>query len=161
MKLIELKEDILNVKSDALIYSTNTRLSLSGGVGAALMKKFGHELQTELINESDGFGFELASLGDVFEARTNNMPWVKVFHTICLDGNYIADEQIVRSVLVKALNKCEETKEVLTVSISALGTGYGSLSYPSFKKILTEIIREIRYQTIDEIYLCNLGEQKL
>ena len=161
MNIVELHQDILTIKSDALIYSTNTRLSLSGGVGAALVKKYGQGIQTELINQSAGFGFEIADLGDVYEAKTENMPWVKVFHAICLDGTYIVSEEIVRKILTKTFKKCDENKEIKTVSVSALGTGYGSFTYSEFKKVLGEVLVSLNPKSITEVFLCNLGEKKI
>jgi O-acetyl-ADP-ribose deacetylase (regulator of RNase III) len=40
--------DIIELDVDVLICSANVSLNLSGGVGGALMEKYGAELQTEL-----------------------------------------------------------------------------------------------------------------
>jgi len=150
------KSDIVEEKADALIYSTNTRLSLTGGVGLAIVNKYGYGIQTALINESDSSGMELAEIGDVLSAKTNNMPWQNLIHCVCTDGSYIASSEVIESVLKKALRICVKSK-VGVVAVSELGTGYGTLVSSQFQEILNKVLNLIDTGCIERLLVCNNG----
>lgn len=157
MKIVVSSENIVDVESDAMIYSTNTRLALTGGVGAALVSKFGSEIQTRLINSSNGFGMELAEIGDVISAKTNVMPWKLLIHTVVTDGSYIATPKIIESVIEKSLNLCVADGNIREVTMSELGTGYGSLSSEQFNQILLGVAENGIFQGIEKITICKFG----
>jgi O-acetyl-ADP-ribose deacetylase (regulator of RNase III) len=161
MKIITAQTNIVEVDSDAMIYSTNARLALTGGVGAALLRKYGPEIQSKLINSSQGGGMELAEVGDVISVKTDAMPWKLVIHTVVTDGSYIADPEIVKSVIEKSLKLCVSQGEIQKVTISELGTGYGSLTKEQFYEILEKVTAHDRYQNIKEIIVCNLDVGRL
>lgn len=156
MKITTEHANIVEVDSDAMIYSTNTRLTLTGGVGAALVREYGPEIQSRLINSSHGSGFELAEVGDVISVKTDAMPWRLLIHTVVTDGSYIADPKVVSSVIKKSLNLCIANGCVVRVTLSELGAGYGSLSKEQFYEILEKVTADTRYQAIQELIVCNL-----
>lgn len=77
MKRRILHADITKIASDAMIYSTNVRLTLTGGVGAALFREFGVGVQIDLHNSPLGTGRELAEVGDVFETQIRSEDGVR------------------------------------------------------------------------------------
>jgi O-acetyl-ADP-ribose deacetylase (regulator of RNase III) len=151
-------ENIVDVVSDAMIYSTNTRLALTGGVGSALVKKYGIEIQLKLINLSQGNGMELAEIGDVISVKTSTMPWKVLIHTVVTDGSYIATADIVKSVIEKAFNLCVENDATKKITISELGTGFGSLTSAQFNEILLSVLQGEKYKNIQKVVICKFGD---
>lgn len=91
MKRSILQADIVEVGADALIYSTNVQLMLSGGVGACLLKKLGPEFQNELYRKIDRDQRKLAKVGEVFFSENPACPWKVIVHTIATDPFYNTD----------------------------------------------------------------------
>jgi O-acetyl-ADP-ribose deacetylase (regulator of RNase III) len=152
--------DIVEVPSDALIYSTNVRLTLTGGVGAALLKKFGFPVQIGLQNQSSSSGRHLAEVGDIIENKIAGGPWKKVFHTIATDEMYHTDPDVVRSILKRCFRRCAENGDVLSVTCSALGSGYGDLDLAVFATIAEETCRQFDSSVIESfsIVSCDSAE---
>src|SRR4051812_17273539 len=97
--------NIVEIASDALIYSTNVRLALTGGVGLALLRKFGIGVQIELQSKSLGTGRQLAEVGEIIESKIAGGPWRHVFHTVATDEVYHTEPAIVRSILQRCLKR--------------------------------------------------------
>ena len=141
--------DIVEVPSDALIYSTNVGLMLTGGVGAALLRKFGVRTQIDLQSRSIGTGRQLAEVGEIIQSPIAGAPWKKVFHTIATDEAYRTDPIVVRSILKRCLKICAEATDVKTITCSALGAGYGDLDLVLFASMAEELCREFDDSPID------------
>lgn len=142
MKRSIICRDIVELPSDALIYSTNVRLMLTGGVGAAILKKFGIRVQIELQDQSLGSGRQMADVGEVLETRIPGSPWKRVFHTIATDEMYRTDPQVVRAILLRCLRRCAESADLRAITCSALGAGYGDLELTAFVAIADEVCSE-------------------
>jgi O-acetyl-ADP-ribose deacetylase (regulator of RNase III) len=134
--------DIVTVRSDAMIYSTNVRLALTGGVGAALVKQYGIGVQIDLQDQSLGTGRQMADVGEVIETRITDAPWKRVFHTIATDELYHTAPSSVRDILRTCFKKCAASASIKTITCSALGTGYGNLELPAFMAIADEVSRD-------------------
>ena len=134
--------DIVEVTADVLIYSTNTRLALTGGVASALLGKFGIGVQIVLHGESLGTGRQMAEVGDVFVTSIVGSPWKNVFHTIATDEIYHTEEDAVRSILRACFRKCAASSDLQTIVCSALGTGYGDLDLATFLTIAHQVCDE-------------------
>lgn len=162
IEIEEVYEDITTVKSDVLIYSTNTKLAMTGGVGRALVDRFGNDIQLKLINESKGFGTELADVGDIISAKTSNMPWEEVLHVVCSDGSYITEIRNIETILFKALRHCELKGSYETISISKFGTGYGTTTEKEFMEALESAVSKIPSAvSIKRIYVCSAGNGRI
>lgn len=85
--LIQLS-NVLDVPADALIYSTNLLFNCSGGVGAALMRRYGPHVQSDLHAILLRRGSRFANRGDVEEWVSQGMPYHAVYHTVPSNGFY-------------------------------------------------------------------------
>ncbi len=142
MKRQLIRSNIIDIEADALIYSTNARLALTGGVGAALLEKFGLVLQNELLCCSSGTGRQMAEVGDVFETRLPGMPWKCIFHTIATDDLYHTRPETVLAILRKCFRRCVELQAINSIITSPLGAGYGDLELDRFVKIADQVCTE-------------------
>ena len=144
-----LHSDIVDVPADAMIYSTNIRLTLTGGVGVALLKKFGIGVQIALQNASVGTGRHMAEVGDVFETTISAAPWKKVFHTIATDELYHTNAEVVRSILQRCLRRCLELDHVRNITCSAIGSGYGDLDLHVFASIAEDVCSQFEHTALN------------
>ncbi len=154
MKRRILLENICDLKADVLIYSTNIDLRLRGGVGAALLKKYGHEIQEKLFYTIDKTGRKIADIGEVLECTVASMPWKTVFHTVATNEMYETQAETVRSILNYCLNKCVDKGDIKSVVTSALGCGWGDLLHSDFIDIATDITDNPIFSKIDEFIVC-------
>ncbi|TFH46315.1 MAG: Appr-1-p processing protein [Lysobacterales bacterium] len=125
--------DIMDLDVDVLICSANVSLNLSGGVGGALMEKYGSELQTELHSHLPVAPPRFAKQGDVIVTRPANVPYRAVLHAVAVDPFYSSDVDIISEITHKALELAAREKAV-TVALAALATGFGDLSVEDFAK---------------------------
>ena len=143
--------NIIEVESDALVYSTNLKLLMGGGVGAALMEEYGYDIQKCLYDAFDNSESENTKLGDIFDCKIDSMPWQKVLHTIATDEEYVTSTETVEKIIRGSLSICELTHGVSRISMSALGCGYGDLRHDQFVKILKSVSAEFAGTDLEEI----------
>ncbi len=152
MKTIK-KTNLLDEPADALIYSTNVLMNLTGGVGAQLLERY-PQLQTELHDMLRRRGSRYAIRGEVISHRTVEMPWKAVFHTIPCDPMYHTTPGIVTEVLRKAFEMCLQTPGVRKVATSAIATGYGDMAMDDFMKVFEEVTNRPQIRDGLEVVLC-------
>ena len=153
MKLGILNADIVSVTADALIYSTNVQLMLSGGVGACLLEKFGNQFQNELYRQIDSSGRKLAEVGEVFITEPKDTPWQVVYHTIATDPLYYTDPKVVRSIIQSCLEDCRNRK-LTTIVMSPLGAGYGDLELGEFIQIVSDEAAKAEATGVENLTIC-------
>ena len=131
--------DILDQPADALIYSCNVQLNCSGGVGAALMMRYGEQVQHELHDILRKQNRKFADRGEWFQWVTPGLPYRAVFHTVPCDGWYETTREVVALVLRECLAECRRLGNIHTVACAALATGYGRLPFEEFFRIASSI----------------------
>ena len=154
MKRSILQADIVEVTADALIYSTNVQLMLSGGVGACLLKKFGPQFQNDLYRKIDQERRKLAEVGEVFFSDMSDGPWRVIVHSVATDPFYHTDPEVVRTILRQALANLAERGDVHTVVMSPLGAGYGDLKIQTFLYLVTEESSRFEQSGIEPLIVC-------
>ena len=153
MKTIK-QSNLLDEPVDALIYSTNVLLNLTGGVGAQLLERFGTSLQTSLHNQLRAQGKRFATRGDAIELVLPSMPWKIVFHTIPCDPMYHTTPEIVARTLRRCFDRCLERGDIASVATSAIATGYGDMVMEDFISIFDDVTGDARYAGRLDIRLC-------
>ncbi len=154
MKKRIILDNIIKVKADALIYSTNIDLRLSGGVGAALLQKYGSEIQDKLFETIDNTGRQVANIGEVFECTVPTMPWKVVYHTVATNDMYETQAETVHSIIKYCLLDCDGKDGIDSIVMSALGCGWGDLSHSDFIDIITEVTGGLSFCGVNEIVVC-------
>lgn len=147
------KLDILDQPAEALIYSTNVELNCSGGVGGALVDRYGTEVQTALHDLLVAAGTQRVPQGSVWEQTLPCMPYRVVFHTVPTNRWHQTNPAMVAQVLAHALKRCVELG-IRSIALSALATGFGDLILEDFLTLADGVLRDPAFQPIHAITLC-------
>lgn len=143
--------DITNSKEDALVYSTNKSLLLSGGVGQALVNRYGQQVQNRLFKHAQSADKPNVQVGDVFVSKEAQLPWQIVVHTVVTDEEYNTSLDVLKAVLAEALEVCDNSYGVFSIAMSALGCGYGDCSHKDFIKLLRIVSTEYNDSDLQRI----------
>jgi O-acetyl-ADP-ribose deacetylase (regulator of RNase III) len=146
--------DILNDPADALIYSTNILLNCTGGVGGALLERYGQHFQIELHQLLRKRGASFASQGEVIDYVPAGLPYRHLIHTTPCDGMYDTTPSFTEDVLSRALACCSGDPSVRRVAVSALATGFGHLKFEDFLLIASRVFHLSHFATLQDIILC-------
>lgn len=126
----------LDVDSDAIVFSTNESLLLTGGVGAALLKRFGEPFQDEV--SANIRGRDEAVCGDVFQFSSKLTPWRHHFAVVAVDLAYHVGRSTIDDILRNIFATCSVSHDINQLVSSALGTGYGDLLLSEFLDALLD-----------------------
>ena len=146
--------DILDISADALICSANTQLNMSGGVGGAIMLRYGEQMQQELWCYRKNNNISSVPVGTVIQTTPAGTPYNLVVHAVAIDVFYQTNSNIIITTLRRALTLCAQNN-AKTVALSALATGYGR--YPIEK--FAECIRMIQGERFFPIESITIGIQ--
>jgi len=127
--------DVVDVDADALIFSTNEHLFLSGGAGASLLGVHGKPLQLAMHRALASSGVKVAPRGSVFEIKPAESWSSRLFAVVAADGFYETSGEDTRDALERVLARCAEIPGIRTVTTTALGTGYGNMEIEDFVTI--------------------------
>ncbi|HEY1120204.1 MAG TPA: hypothetical protein VGE67_01330, partial [Haloferula sp.] len=132
--------DIVDTVADAIVFSTNEHLFLSGGAGASLLGKHGKPLQEAMNRALAASGSKIAHRGSVFEIEPAET-WGRMFAVVAANGFYETSREDTTEALRLVLQRCSEIEGLKTVAITALGTGYGNMEIEDFVELFcgTEI----------------------
>jgi O-acetyl-ADP-ribose deacetylase (regulator of RNase III) len=144
--------DILDQSADVLVCSANVFLNLSGGVGGAILLRYGEGMQKELHCILAGQQRRFAQQGEVVITSPCGAPYRAVLHAVAVDGFYQSSTQIVTAVVEKSLIMAASVGAE-RVALTALATGYGRLSMRQFAEGIAPLI-ESSFLAIQEVILC-------
>jgi O-acetyl-ADP-ribose deacetylase (regulator of RNase III) len=146
--------NILDDPADALIYSTNILLNCTGGIGGALMARYGVQFQTELHEILRRRGARFAAQGEAIDFVPAGLPYRHLIHTTPCDGMYDTTSAITEDVLSRALACCAADASVQRVAVSALATGFGRLNIQDFLVVASRVFHDSRFTALQDIVLC-------
>lgn len=144
--------DILDLKADALICSANVQLNLSGGVGGAILVRYGDQMQKELRQYLSERKISVVSPGTIVKTSSCETPFSVVF----LDSFYETSHELLLSTLRRALALCSENGTE-TVALIALATGYGRYSLKEFALVLKDLKAE-NFPDLKSVTVCLRNE---
>jgi O-acetyl-ADP-ribose deacetylase (regulator of RNase III) len=151
MKWTVRQGDILDVSADVLVCSANPYLNLSGGVGGALLMRYGVDLQATLHEYLQSRNTNFALRGTMVETGPCGTPYRAILHAVALDSFYESTIEIVQDLVHRCLLRSMEL-EAKIVSLTALATGYGRLTIGDFGKAIQKI-RSNPYAPIEEVVI--------
>ena len=144
--------DILDEPADVLICSANVFLNLSGGVGGAILLRYGDEMQRELHDYLARQNRKFARRGEVVETSPCGTPYKAVLHAVAVDGFYQSSPQIVTQLVRDCLDRAAALG-AQRVSLTALATGYGRMSMKDFAKAVEPLVVTER-SPVEEAVIC-------
>ena len=130
--------DIVDTVADAIVFSTNEHLFLSGGAGASLLGKHGKPLQETMHRIMAKRKIKVAPRGSIFEIDPAET-WGRMFAVVAANGFYETSREDTEAALREVIQRCSEIEGVKTVAITALGTGYGNMEIEDFVALFCEI----------------------
>ncbi|MEM6259534.1 MAG: macro domain-containing protein [Planctomycetota bacterium] len=142
MQWIVKRGDILDEPVDVLICSANPFLTLSGGVGGALLQRYGDHLRIELEEVLKSRSVNYVDRGSVIVTFPSDTPYKSIIHAVAVDGMYESSSQVITSVVRQSLHHAMD-EGATDVALTALGTGYGRLSPQAFAVGVKELCDEV------------------
>ncbi|HWB60284.1 MAG TPA: macro domain-containing protein [Chthoniobacteraceae bacterium] len=152
MKWLVKHANILDEEADILICSANVSLNLSGGVGGALLQRYGPKLQEALHAQIAGRSPRAAQRGEIFVTQFPEMPWKAVVHAVAVDGWYQTTEDVIREIINRAM-EVSMAMGAKKVALSALATGYGNLTLERFAGAVNSVL-QIEFEPIEDATIC-------
>lgn len=131
--------DVADATPDALIFSTNEHLFLSGGAGASLLGVHGDPLQRAMQRALAASGAKVALRGSLFVIEPAETWPFRIFPVVAANGFYETSKDDTREALEGILRRCGEMPEVKRVVTTALGTGYGNMEIEDFVEIFCSL----------------------
>ncbi len=108
MRWVVKNGDILDEAAEVLICSANVFLNLSGGVGGALLLRFGDAMQKELHQFLVDNNLKFVQQGEVVRTSPCGTAYRAVLHAVAVDGLYQSSPATVNSVVRKTLTMSAE-----------------------------------------------------
>lgn len=133
--------DIFDLDADVLVCSANVSLNLSGGVGGALLSRFGSALQTELHSHLPPHAPRFARPGDVIVTRPENVPYKAVLHAVAIDAFYDSGIELITETVRKSF-RLAAVEKARSLALTALATGFGHLGIGEFAEGLRPVLSE-------------------
>ena len=101
--------EILDLPADGLICSANVQLNLSGGVGGAILQRYGNEMQTLLHQHLEDRGLRHVLVGECVLMPSCGTPYRAVAHAVAIDGFYDTSAELIEGTYRSAFTKLAET----------------------------------------------------
>lgn len=133
--------DILDAKADAIIVSANVQLNLSGGVGGAILARYGDEMQKELHDYLAKNSLSYVERGTVVKTAACGTPFQCVVHAVALDALYVTTHDVLVETIRRSLTLCAESG-AKSALLTALGTGYGQYPFEDFADVVRDLLND-------------------
>jgi O-acetyl-ADP-ribose deacetylase len=131
--------DLLDVRAEVLICSGNVWLNLSGGVGGALLGRYGDAMQTALHKHLQDRDVRHVPPGTVVAVPSLGTPYRQVLHAVAVDAFYESSVERVTQLYDECLRQAA-AGGARTVAAAALACGYGHMSAADFARALAPIV---------------------
>jgi O-acetyl-ADP-ribose deacetylase (regulator of RNase III) len=151
--------NILDEQADVLICSANPHLTLSGGVGADLLTRYGPKMQETLSEIVRRRSPHFIPRGEVICYRDGAIPYRAILHAVAIDGWYDSSPEVIFQTVKTALNMAANYGAE-RVALAALATGFGHLSLAQFAGGLAPLVDQ-EFPPIREIRICLLEDYRV
>lgn len=159
MRWIIKQGNILDEPADVLICSANVHLTLSGGVGADLLARYGNTMQRELLGGLQTRSPHCARRGEIIAYQGNETPYKAVLHAVAINGWYESSAEVVTDIVRRALEMAA-AYSAKTVALTALATGFGKLTFSEFAKGLQPLLAQ-DFPPLEEVIICLLLDSEV
>jgi O-acetyl-ADP-ribose deacetylase len=156
MRWLLKQKNILDEQADALVCSANVNLTLSGGVGANLLARYGGAMQSRLHELLQARSPRAAERGDVIPYVGPEIPYKVILHAVAIDGWYDTTPDVVGQTILKSLRMAADYGARI-VALAALATGFGRLTLEQFAEGVRPLLNQ-SIPPIEEVVICLLLE---
>ena len=144
--------DILDEPADVLVCSANVFLNLSGGVGGAILLRYGDTMQRDLHDALAREAKRFARRGDLVVTSACGTPYKAVLHAVAVDGFYQSSPQVVRDLVERSLDRAA-AMGARRVALTALATGFGRMSMRDFAAAIEPLTGK-EWSPVEEVVIC-------
>jgi O-acetyl-ADP-ribose deacetylase (regulator of RNase III) len=144
--------DILDEPADVLICSANVFLNLSGGVGGAILLRYGDAMQRELHDYLARQNRKFVRRGELVTSSPCGTPYKAVLHAVAVDGFYQSSPEIVREMVSSSLVRAAGLG-ARRVALTALATGYGRMSMKDFAAGIKPLLKT-EWPPVAQVSIC-------
>ncbi len=129
--------DITKLKVDAIVSSDDNKLSMDGGISAAILKAGGPEIRNDANRKVP------LSIGQVAVTTAGNLSAKYIFHAITIDSTnkFFATEETIKIATLKSL-QLAETLGISNIAFPAIGTGAARFPIQKAAEVMTKTIAE-------------------
>lgn len=149
--------EILDLPADGLICSANVQLNLSGGVGGAILLRYGDEMQRWLHDFLRERKLKYSRPGECVIAPSRGTPFKAVAHAVAIDGFYETSPEVIEQAYDTAL-RALAAQGCHTVAAACLGCGYGRFPVSEFAKVIDSVRRKA-HTGIDQVTLVTTNSE--
>ena len=131
--------DITDVQVDALCTSTNPRLSLVLGTGAAVRGRGGYEIlrACEEIVRMEG----ILPPGSARATTAGSLPYKVVIHCVASDARHQSSDLIVETCVRNALS-CADASGCRSVAMPVFASGHASFKFRRSLEVMARTLRD-------------------
>jgi len=151
--------NILDERADVLVCSANPQLTLSGGVGADLLARYGARMQVALEDVVRQRSPHFIPRGEVVPYTDDSLPYRAILHAVAIDGWYDSTPKEVERTVALAL-RMAGSFAARRVTLTALATGFGHLSLAEFAAGIRPLLGQ-EFPPIDEVCICLLEDYRV
>lgn len=149
--------DILDVPADVLICSANPYLNLSGGVGGAMLVRYGPTMQEFLHASLANAKRCTIEPGEIVVTPPCGAPYTAVIHAVAVDAFYRTSIDIVRKTASRAIEEAARLG-ARRVALAALATGYGRMPVAHFADAIRPLLAG-DWAPISDVTICVRREE--
>jgi O-acetyl-ADP-ribose deacetylase (regulator of RNase III) len=127
--------DICDLEVDAIVNAANTSLWMSTGVGGALKRAGGDEIEFAAVRQAP------VSLGEAIVTPAGKLAARMVIHAVSLDRDRRTSAEAIESAVRSAMARARELG-VTSIAFPALGTGVGGFPLDEAARIAVTTVRD-------------------
>jgi O-acetyl-ADP-ribose deacetylase (regulator of RNase III) len=151
--------NIVDEPADVLVCSANPHLTLSGGVGADLLARYGAAMQVALERVVQERTPHFIPRGEVIPYSHAKLPYKAVLHAVAVDGWYESSPEVIEQTVTAALAMAAGFG-ARRVALAALATGFGHLSLAEFADGIRSLFGQA-FPPIDEVCICLMEDYRV
>lgn len=149
-ELTIIKDDLTELKVDAIVNAANNKMEMGGGVAGVIRKKGGQAIEEEAVKKGP------VEIGGALWTSAGGLNAKYVIHAATMGMDFKTDEKKIRASVASAL-KCAEELKIESIAFCALGCGVGHFPLVGSAKIMTqEILKHVKFNetSLKEIIFC-------
>jgi O-acetyl-ADP-ribose deacetylase (regulator of RNase III) len=141
--------DLLDEDVDVIICTANPTLSLSGGIGGAILERGGLSIQRELRDLLEKRTHHWVEPGTVVRTGAGFLGVKHLLHVVGVDAFYHSSVDLVTRGISLALTMAASLA-AKTVACPAIATGHGPLTIDQFAQALGRVVG-VDYAPVQEV----------
>jgi O-acetyl-ADP-ribose deacetylase (regulator of RNase III) len=141
--------DVADAEADAICTSTNPRLSLMMGTGAAVRGRGGYEVLAACEAIMRECHADMLPPGTAYVTPAGALPHKAVIHCVASDAADRSSDAIIESCVTSAL-RCADEQRCRSVAMPIFATGHAHANFPHAVELMAEVARRTR-TAVEEI----------